>query len=191
MLTSYNIALFLHVSGAMGFFVSTSLWLLGLAALRRAQRVEQARTMLTLIGRAGPVSGISLLLILVTGFYMTLTAWRTQNGWIGMALVSLVLMIPLGAGIIEPRRRALTRLANETPDGPLPAALEQRAHDSLLGIALSLQTALLLGIVFLMTIKPPSFVGSGIVVVIALALGTAVGALFLGRMRARTQQQNI
>ncbi len=189
MFTDYTIALFVHVSAAIGFFIGTSLWLFSLAALRRAQRVEQARTLLALISRSGPVSGISGLLILATGIYMAATAWRgSQNGWIGIALVSLILMIPLGAGIIEPRRRALTRLANEAPDGPLPAAFEQRARDPLLSIALSVQTALLLGIVFLMTTKPPSLIGSVIVIVVALALGAAAGALFSGRTRTRASK---
>jgi hypothetical protein len=187
MLTDYTIALFVHVSAAIGFFVGTSLWLFSLAALRRAQRVEQARTLLALISRAGPVSGISGLLILITGIYMTVTAWKTQNGWIGIALIALLLMIPLGAGLIEPRRRALARLANETTDGPLPAAFEARARDPLLGIALAAQTGLLIGIVFLMTTKP-SLMVSVIASMIALALGAASGALFSGRRRTRAPE---
>ena len=41
----YNIVLFLHVSGAIGYFVSIGTWLFAFSALRRAQRVEQVRAL--------------------------------------------------------------------------------------------------------------------------------------------------
>src|SRR5437667_12896313 len=115
----YNIVLFLHVSGAIGYFVSMGTWLFGFAAMRRAQRVEQVRALTNLVGRSGPLFGISVLLILATGLYLALTAWGLQTGWIGVALISLVLVAPLGTALIEPRRRTIDRLAREAPDGPL------------------------------------------------------------------------
>ena len=39
----YTIVLFLHVSGAIGYFVIIGIWLFGLVSLRRAQRVECIR----------------------------------------------------------------------------------------------------------------------------------------------------
>jgi hypothetical protein len=180
----YNIALFLHVSGAIGYFVGMGTWLFGFAALRRAQRVEQVRALTNLAGRLGPLFGISVLLLLATGLYMTITAWGFQTGWIPVALVSLILIAPLGTAFIEPRRRAIARLAQEAPDGPLPQELEQRIHDPILGTALQTVTSLLLGIVFLMTNKP-ELIGSLIVIAVALALGLASGLLFSRATRTR------
>jgi hypothetical protein len=37
----YSLALFVHVSGAIGAFVSLGIWLFGLAAMLRARLVEQ------------------------------------------------------------------------------------------------------------------------------------------------------
>ena len=172
----YNIVLFLHVSGAIGYFVGMGTWLFGFAALRRAQRVEQVRALTHLVGRLGPLFGISVLLILATGLYMAITAWSLQTGWIAVALISLILIAPLGTAFIEPRRRVIDRLAREAPDGPLPQALERSTHDPILGTALQTVTLLLLGIVFLMTNKP-SLIGSLIVMAVALVLGLASGAL--------------
>jgi len=180
----YTIVLFLHVSGAIGYFIGMGTWLFGLAALRRAQRVEQVRTLTNLAGRVGPLLGISVLLILVTGLYMAITAWGFQTGWILVALVSLILIAPLGTAFIEPRRRSIARLAQEAPDGPLPQALEQRIHDPILGTALQTVTILLLGIVFLMTNKP-SLIVSLIVMGVALVLGLASGALVSRATRTR------
>ena len=182
----YTIVLFLHVSGAIGYFVGIGTWLFILVGLRRAQRVEQVRALVNLIALSGPFTGISVLLILATGFYMALTAWSLQTGWIAVALISLVLMVPLGAALIEPRRRAINRLAQEAPDGLLPQSLERRTHDPILGTALQTVAALLLGIVFLMTTKP-ALIGSLIVMVAALALGLASGLLVSRATRVRGQ----
>ena len=184
----YTIVLFLHVSGAIGYFISTGTWLFGLSALRRARRVEQVRALTNLVGRSGPLFGISVLLILATGLYMALTAWGLRTGWIDVALISLILIAPLGTAFIEPRRRAIDRLAREAPDGPLSQALEQRTHDPVLLTALQTLAALLLGIVFLMTTKP-SLTGSLIVMAVALALGLASGLLV--SRTTRTREQNM
>jgi hypothetical protein len=183
----YTIVLFLHVSGAIGYFISIGTWLFGLATLQRAQRVEQVRSIANLVGLTGPLFAISVLLILVTGLYMALTAWGLQTGWIDVALVSLVLMAPLGTALVEPRRRAIDRLAREAPGGPLPESLEQRTHDPLLGTTLQTLAALLLGIVFLMTTKP-SLPGSLIVIAVALALGLASGLLVSRASRIQVQR---
>ncbi len=175
----YTVVLFLHVSGAIGYFIGIGAWLFGLAGLRRAQRVEQVRSLTNLIGMTGPLFGISILFILAAGLYMAITAWSLQTGWIAVALISLVLMAPFGTAIIESRRRALSRLANEAPDGPLPEALNQRIHDPVLGTAVQTLATLLFGIVFLMTTKP-SLPGSLIVMAVALALGLA-SSLFFSR----------
>ena len=182
----YTIVLFLHVSGAIGYFISTGTWLFGLSALRRARRVEQVRALTNLVGRSGPLFGISVLLILATGLYMALTAWGLRTGWIDVALISLILIAPLGTAFIEPRRRAIDRLAREAPDGPLPPALERSIHDPVLGTALQTVVVLLLGIVFLMTTKP-SLTGSLIVMAVALALGLASGLLVSRTTRTREQ----
>ena len=174
----YNIFLFFHVSGAIGYFISSGVWLLGLSILWRAQRVEQVRTIASLIAQSGPVSGISLLLLLVTGLYMMANAWNFTAGWIDVALISLVLIALCGAALIEPRRRAFNRLAQETPDGPIPETLERLIHDPVLRTAVQTLAILLLGIVFLMTTKP-SLIGSLVVMAVTLALGLVSSLLLV------------
>ena len=186
-MSTYTIVLFLHISGAIGYFISIGTWLFGFSALRRVQRVEQVRALTDLAGRVGPLFGISVLLILVTGLYMAVTAWGFQTGWIPVGLISLVLIAPLGTALIETRRRAIARLAREAPDGPLPESLEQRIHDPILWTALQTVAVLLLGIVFLMTTKP-ALTGSLIVMVVALALGLASGLLVSRATRTRGQE---
>ncbi|MGZ3640550.1 MAG: hypothetical protein ACXVCX_22185 [Ktedonobacterales bacterium] len=49
------------MSAAIGNFVAVGLLLFGVAALRRARRVKQVRVLADLVGRAGPLFGISIL----------------------------------------------------------------------------------------------------------------------------------
>jgi hypothetical protein len=52
----YNIVLFFHVSGTIGYFVGIGTWLFILVGLRRAQRVEQVRPLVNLISLSGPLT---------------------------------------------------------------------------------------------------------------------------------------
>src|SRR5438876_9834179 len=71
----YNIVLFVHVIGAIGYFLGMGILLFILLGLRRAQRVEQVRALIQLNDLSGPVSGISVLLLLAAGLYLAITAW--------------------------------------------------------------------------------------------------------------------
>ncbi|MGZ3716207.1 MAG: DUF2269 family protein [Ktedonobacterales bacterium] len=176
----------MHMSAAIGNFVAVGLLLFGVAALRRARRVKQVRVLADLVGRAGPLFGISILLILVAGLYMTFASWSFQTGWVAVALVSLLLIAPIAGVIVESRRRVIAKLANEAQDGPLPATLLTRIHDPVLVTTPRTVTALLLGIVFLMTNKP-SLPVALLVMAIALVLGLASGLLVSGTSRTVDQ----
>ncbi len=166
----YNVALFFHVIGAIGYSAGVIITLLGLVALRRAQRIEQVRSIVGLIGLSDPVAIVSALLILMAGLYMTFTVWGWQTGWINVALVTVVLIATLGVTVIESRRKAIAKLAKEAADGPVTDVLQERIHDPVLGTALYMLVGLVLGIVFLMTNKP-ALDGSILVIGIAGALG--------------------
>ncbi|HKF36740.1 MAG TPA: DUF2269 family protein [Ktedonobacteraceae bacterium] len=182
----YTIALFLHVSGAIGAFVSVGIWLFGLSTLRRSQRVEQVRAIAWLIVIASPLMVFSVLLIIIAGLDMALSTWGLGTGWIAVALVSFVLIGPVGAFALDPRMRAIMAIAREEPDGLLSDTLDRRIHDPVLGTGVQTLAAALLGIVFLMTTKP-SLAISIVVMVVALALGLASGLplWYAARIRAR------
>ncbi len=91
----YTIVLFLHIISAIGVCIGISVVLLGVALLRRAQRVEQVRTILAFATTAFPIAGVSMLLLLAAGFYLALSAWSLRTSWIAVTLVSLLLMIAL------------------------------------------------------------------------------------------------
>lgn len=172
----YVIALFAHVIGAIGTFIGVSVWLFSAEALRRARTVEQVRILTSLIQPSGVVAIVSILLLGVAGLYMAVTIWGEPAAWIVVATISFLLLAPFGAFVIDPRLRAIARAAAAAPDGLPPATLIARTHDPFVGIGLYTYVGVLLGIVYLMTTKPP-LATSILAMVIAAALGLAAGVL--------------
>jgi hypothetical protein len=122
----------------------------------------------------------SLGLILVTGLWMTATAWGPK-GWILVALASLVLLAlvgALGTGIRMARLGPAIGRAN----GPLTDELKAALRDPVLLTSIRTRVALVLGIVFLMTVKP-SAVASLVVIAVAAAIGLLAGQIPFRRSR--------
>jgi hypothetical protein len=145
--------------------------------------VEQVRAIADLMLMVRNVVPVSALLVIVAGVTMTWTTWGFQTGWIAVALGSLVIIGPIGTWVIDPRVRAIATLAHTLPDGPLPIILAERTHDRALRLALHTMTAMLFGIVFLMTTKPTLMSALGAMVISAL-LGLASSVLLVHARRA-------
>ncbi|MEO7001579.1 MAG: hypothetical protein ABI068_07235 [Ktedonobacterales bacterium] len=174
----YTLVLFVHVSGAIAVFIGLGIWLFALVGVQRAQRVEQVRALASLFGPSGNMVVGALPFLALAGLYMAYLAWGLFVAWIDVATVSFLLLAPFGAFVIDPRIKAISAYAKKADDGAIPAELSVRIHDPLLGMALTVYVAVLLGIVFLMTIKPP-FGPSILAMLIALALGLLVGLMLL------------
>jgi len=168
----YTIALFAHVSGAIGVFIGVGVWLFGALGWRQARRVEQARLIARLITAAGNLVVGSLLVLIVAGLYMALTTWGLVVPWLDVATVSFLLLAPLGVFLIDRRVKAIATQARAEPDGPLSATLASRLSDPTIDVGLRIYLAVLLGVVFLMTTKPPLNDS-----IIAMGTALAVGAL--------------
>lgn len=183
----YSFALFLHIVGAMGLFVSLGLEWTSLLNLRRAETTEQAQFAgqgLALVRRLGLISMVT---ILVAGVYMMATSWGGAP-WIVVALLSL-LLFPL-LGVLGGRRMAVLGqvLGPKAQRGVLSPSLRQQLQHPLILASIQIRTALALGIVFLMTVKP-DMAGSIIAIVVAVALGvaSALPAWSRGRMEQRQE----
>lgn len=171
----YSLALFVHILGAFGLIAALTLEAIGLRGLRRASRSDEALMWLGisrgLVLRLAPTS---LGLILVTGLYMTATRWGWQ-GWILAALGSLVLLAVVGAvGTGIPMSRVGPAIGRAT--GPLPDDVKAALRAPALMASLRTRLGVVLGVVFLMTVKP-SEVPAVLVVVVAAALGLLSGLI--------------
>jgi hypothetical protein len=174
----YTIMLFVHVSSAICLFIGMGIWLSGIIVIARAARVEQVRTIVDLMLMVRYVVPVSVLLVIAAGVTMTWTTWGFRAGWIAVALGSLLIIGPIGTWVVDPKVHGIATLAHTLPDGPLPIPLAERSRDRALRTALSSMTAMLFGIVFLMTTKPALTSAIGAMVVSAL-LGFASGVPFV------------
>jgi hypothetical protein len=130
---------------------------------------------------------LSVVLLGLAGFEMALSTWGLSTPWIVVSLVSVVLVGPMGAFVLDPRMRTIIALGREVPSGPLPDALDRRTHDPILGTSAHTLVAILLGIVFLMTTKPALFM-SLLAMTAAAVLGLVSSIPFWYTARRRTRQ---
>jgi hypothetical protein len=170
----YTLALFVHLVGVIVGIAGVSGWLFALVGVRAARTVDQVRALLALYATAGNVGLVGVALIVVGGLYMALSTSNSQQAWLVVATISFVLVLAAGQVILGGRMQALSKLAGEAPDGPLPAALAGPSQDPVMRVTLHTYLTVLFGIVFLMTAKP-SLVWAIIVILIAAALGVLSG----------------
>lgn len=164
----YSLALFVHIVGALGLFVALGLEWASLSYLRRATTVEQAREGLSMFGAQRRLNPISWLAILIPGFYMAATTWRGV-AWTTTALGAVILIAVLGVALTG-RRMAPIGQSISSESGPISSTLRQPLDDPLLWVSLRIRTAIALGIVFLMSVKP-DLLGSLLTVGVAGVLG--------------------
>lgn len=182
----YSLALFVHIISDITLFIGIGAQLLVLFTLRRARDMSQVSTVVGLIRITVGMGVLGALFTILSGFYMARTVWGVQTSWIVVALGSILLIIgPLIGAVIEPRTRALVKMAKEVQQASLiPPALWARISDPLLGAALQTNLAVGIGIVFLMTNKP-SLAVSLITMITAVILGAVSGLpLWIATRRA-------
>lgn len=167
----YAIAIFLHIIGALALFAAIGLEWAAQHHLRRARTVGQVREWLKLFAALHRVAGPAAVTILVTGVYMSATQWGRQP-WIGLGLVGLVTMAALAPMLTGRRARAIAR-AIPADDGTVPPTLRHRITDPVLRVSVWLRTAIGLGVVYLMAVKPASGGAALTVLAVAVVLGLA------------------
>ncbi len=168
----YALALFAHLVGVLGFFITIGLQWTSTLRLRRAQTLAQVREWTSLVegvGKLGPASG---LLLLAAGMYMTATAWNMNTPWIEVGFFALLALMALGMGVPFRRLKAIRRAVAKTavPDEALPPEVQRQIADPLLWTSVQVMGSLALGVVFLMTIKP-DLAGSLLVLAVVAVLG--------------------
>jgi hypothetical protein len=172
-----SIALFLHIVGALGFFVALGLEWTGLREIRGAALPEQVRAWMGILKNTTRLGIPSMLTLLITGVYMVMT----DVGWVAWILVvlgALVLAMALSMVFTRPRMAAIGQaLAREK--SPVSPSFRSVANHPVLWISIQTRAAIALGIVFL-KIAQPDLGGSLLVIGISIFLGV-LSALPLSR----------
>ncbi len=177
-----SVALFLHIVGALGFFVALGLEWTGLREIRSAILPEQVRAWMGVIKNTTKLGMPSMLMLLLTGLYMVLTdvGWTP---WILVVLGAIVLAMALSPVLTRPRMAAIgVALAKEQAHAS--QGFHNLANHPVLWISIQTRAAIALGIVYL-KIAQPDLSGSLLVIGVAIALGVISTLQIPHRVSAR------
>jgi hypothetical protein len=105
---------------------------------------------------------------------MTAVAWGPK-GWIIAAFASLIVLAVVGA-VGTGMRMARLEAAISRAQGELAGDLARRLQDPVLLTSLRIRMAIMLGVAFLMTVKP-TFIAAVVVVVLAASIGWLAGQI--------------
>src|SRR5512146_3333941 len=100
-----SLALFLHISGALGMSAAIGLEAFGLQQVRKAVMPMQAGAGLHILGSTRKLGFPSMLLVVLTGLYMMITG-DGPTPWLFTTLGAVVLLIAL-TGPSGPRTAAV------------------------------------------------------------------------------------
>jgi hypothetical protein len=166
----YSIVLFVHITGALGFFVALGLEWTGLSQIWTAVTLEQVRAQMGVLKNVPKVGFVSMLTTVITGIYMMVTYWGGM-AWLYVTLGSLILVIVLSV-VLTNRRMAAIGKALATEKGQLSKTFHNLANNPLLWISIQTRIAIALGIVFLKIAKPD--LGASLLIIgVAIILGLA------------------
>ena len=166
-MSGYATFLFVHVTGALGFFAALALEWASLSQLRLALSAAQARPWLRLASLASRLAMVSMLALVATGGVMMATAWE-RAAWLTAAMAALVPLAGLVLAVTRPRMACIRKKVERA--GSPQDVLGPLGRDRMLWVSLHVRLGIAAGIVFLMTVKP----GAALAVP-ALAAGALLG----------------
>ena len=153
--------LFVHITAAMGVFAAMGIEGVALLQLRRASSLAQLQAAVNGLRLMQRVMALSALTLVLSGLYLAGSAWGWSVPWINLGFASLVAAAVLGGATTG---RTI---------GRVQAGASDQLRAPLLGISYRTRIAMLIGIVYLMTVKPA--LGESLIV---MAAATAVGLAF-------------
>jgi len=182
-MTNYSLALFFHFLGLAMLFVGYGLEWIVSAFLRGATSTDQVRAWLRVYRTSLPVSGPGLLVLILSGGYLAQVTGAMKNGWMSASLIAIVLALGIGFMFILPRVKAI-RAALPEGSAALPANATAVLRAPGLPTLIRVRAMMALGIVYLMTVKPDTFLSSLLVLAAAIVLGLLASAPAFSKSKA-------
>ena len=168
-----SILLFVHVASAMGVFVALGMEALALAQLRRASNGAGVRAALAAMGGGQRLMGPSGLLLVLSGIYLATAYWHWQGAWMGLGFLGMLSIGAVG-GIMTGRN--VGRLRKDLDASR--STTTSLAVSPALWTSFAIRAALLVAVLFLMTVKPGplgALAALGTAVVVGLAVSRTTG----------------
>jgi hypothetical protein len=170
----YHIVLFVHLLSMIGLFVGYGLEWTGTAFLLRSITGDEARTALRIYRTSLPLSGPSLLTLILSGGYLTGVTSASKEGWVIASILGIFVALGMGFGLVMPRMKAIRATLPEGTAALVGPALT-KVQDGFVATLIRARFFLALGIVYIMTTKP-TFISSLAVLFGGIVLGILASA---------------
>jgi hypothetical protein len=179
----YQIVMYFHVVGVLGWFFATGVEAVALSRLGRASTAPAQRDALGVLRLNRVLGPVTALLVLVPGIYLAQTVWSGHPAWIGVGYGSFLLVLLLGAAVSGRQWIRLERALAAASDA-------ERAHDISLTTLLAsfyVRVGVLMAASFVMVVKPQSVIAG-----VALGVGILGGlGIAFATTRARTRSSSV
>lgn len=186
----YSLGLFFHVLGAVVMFVAVGITLTAMVAMLYADKTESLRLWSALAVKMDVLMPVSVIFVLLPGLYLVFSTWGWDHAWINVSLTLLLLMSVMGPVINLPRLKLILEAANEEAESiPSPQMLE-KVRNRTLWTSVMIMTMLLVGILFLMTVKT-TLIPSLLTIAAAAAVGFVIANILLAKAAASVSKSEI
>lgn len=167
---AYGVVLFVHLTALTAAFAADGVIMLVRRRLLAARSGAEALQWLLVAKATARTYPLALVALVLSGAFLVHDAWTWSTGFVDAGLAGAVALAVLGGGV---EGRAAERIARALAAGPQDAPGAPVRDRVFWAVGLG-NTALALGVVFVMATKP-SLPASVAVLVAAFALGAAGG----------------
>jgi Na+/H+-dicarboxylate symporter len=174
---TYDVVLYIHLLSLLIGFSAGTIEAVCLLRLRAASTLEAAAPWGQLAGEIEKAFPVAIVGLFATGAYMTSDLWTWSTSWIVLSIVGLAVLSLQGPLVAGRRGQAVKAALMANGPGPLGPEAQHMTRDRALWTAAMTNLALVLGIIWVMVVKP----GWGGAIA-ALVVGYAVGAVLAIRL---------
>lgn len=186
----YKVVLFLHIFGVVLMFAAVGITLSTMTAMLLSKETKTIRIWSSWAVKMDGLLPVSVVFVLVPGLYLVFTAWGWKFAWVNTSLILLLAMTFAGPIINLRRLKAILNLANTEKNASPSLELLRKVRDRFLWNSVSVMCMFLVGIIYLMTVKP-GMAGSFITLAITFILGIIIATILLGKAdRSKTVNNN-
>ena len=172
---TYHVMLYIHLLSLLVGFSAGMIETVCLLRLRAADTLEAAAPWGQLAGQIEKAFPVAIVGLFVTGAYMTSDVWSWGDSWIVLPLVGLAVLSVQGPLVAGRRGHAVKAALMANGPGPLGPEAQRMTRDRALWSAAMTNLAVVLGIIWVMTVKP-DWAGAIATLVVAYAVGLALAA---------------
>lgn len=169
----YTLVVFLHVTGAAGLFLGLGIEGSVFKFFKSAATTQQVFGVVGSLKFLRITFAISTVLLLLSGIYMATELW----GWTAWVITGLILLVALsGSGSMTGKKIAGIIKSLNTTNEPLPADFQNKLGLSFLIKAFKIKILLVIGTIFIMTMKA-DWMFSIISIVAAFLIGLVISSI--------------